>query len=581
MEKIAQAFGRHETIEGAVATLKKEAPQIFKSPEAKEALESDLRRLYGEAAPVVQQGTPSDKPSEPIPPKPAGIQMPSQTVSNADAKEGDQLGLFGEATKAKVKAPEMKIGEPTTGKQGGLFDTHGNADQMDLFGDAGMDSSMVYKPQAAAANNTADGIAKVSNDEFANGTWDRTHAGLASEAVQSKIAKGMEGIENREYAIREHSPGKFQLISKPSGKPQEKPAEPPQQPKDNAGNEFAPGVSYRLIPTAAAYDAHRNTSFVPEQRAKQRQEGFAHELNETYASLKRSAKGDESKLQTLDAEWPRYLERAKANYLAALNADSRTASTMITGGSNFNVSRNRKKLDAAQNKWEAYSEHSDKGEAAIWKAMHPELAPKKIGDSDTGGHIATKLDQLKKRQEQMKAANKAIKSMVDTNKTNREAIAYKPGHTQASAVAKLMELMDMDETDARRLLTPDYIGRVGYPSFELTNNNANIRRYEEQAEKQKRFEAEAQTASKVGEAATVHDFDGGKVHLDYEDNRIRIIHDAKPPKDVLEKLKSNGFRWSPSNKAWQRQLTRAAKYAAHDVTGVPLDKLTPKGQADE
>jgi hypothetical protein len=238
-----------------------------------------------------------------IKPKPAGIQMPSQTVSNADAKEGDQLGLFGEATKAKVKAPEMKIGEPTTGKQGGLFDTHGNADQMDLFGDAGMDESMVYKPttsrpetyfkgdraehtggmsddgqfheveimegrlkgekryvpyapngkaeydaktaaksqaefqeqqsgfsrlrnlQETAAKKTADGIAKVSNDEFANGTWDRSHAGLASEAVQSKIAKGMEGIESREYAIREHSPGKFQLISRPAGKPQEKQSE--------------------------------------------------------------------------------------------------------------------------------------------------------------------------------------------------------------------------------------------------------------------------------------------------------------------------------------------------------------------
>lgn len=100
-----------------------------------------------EAAPVVQQGTPSDRPGEPIPQPTAGIQMPSQTVSNADAKEGDQLGLFGEATKAKVKAPEMKIEAPTTGKQGGLFDTHGNADQMDLFGDAGMDSSMVYKPE--------------------------------------------------------------------------------------------------------------------------------------------------------------------------------------------------------------------------------------------------------------------------------------------------------------------------------------------------------------------------------------------------------------------------------------------------
>lgn len=93
--------------------------------------------------------------------KPAGIQMPSQTVSNADAKEGDQLGLFGEATKAKVKSPEMKIEAPTTGKQGGLFDTHGNADQMDLFGDAAMDSSMVYKPESKPAPDWADSSTKI------------------------------------------------------------------------------------------------------------------------------------------------------------------------------------------------------------------------------------------------------------------------------------------------------------------------------------------------------------------------------------------------------------------------------------
>jgi hypothetical protein len=437
-----------------------------------------------------------------------GISMPSPTKPIDEADEGDQLGLFGEAFKAPSKKSNLKVEDPTRARQGGLFDTKGNADQMDLFGDGVMPDDLVYKPQPEPA------------------------------------------------------------------KPEE-----PQQPKDNDGNEFAPGVSYGSIPTSAAYNAHRNTSFSPERRAKQRQEDFAHELNATYASLKRSAKGDENKLQILETEWPRYLERAKANYLAALSADSRTASTMITGGSNFNVARNRKKLDAAQNKWEAYSEHSDKGESAIWKMMHPELAPKKIGGADTGSYIEKEIARRQKIQDDMKTVNKVLQK-AGIFGYNRQGVAYAAGHTPETTVQKLMEIEGMDEATARQLIRPDVMGHIGHESYMLTNNNANLQRYKKQAQKQLAFEREAEAASESGDEATSHQFDGGMVHLDYDDNRIRIVHDTKPSKEVISNLKSNGFKWSPKNNAWQRQLTRAAKFAAHSITGVELEKLTPKGNND-
>ena len=77
-----------------------------------------------------------------------GIVMPSKTVSNDEAKPGDQLGLFGEATKAPAKdPPRLKVDEPKA-RQGGLFDTKGNPDQMDLFGDGVMPNELVYKPEA-------------------------------------------------------------------------------------------------------------------------------------------------------------------------------------------------------------------------------------------------------------------------------------------------------------------------------------------------------------------------------------------------------------------------------------------------
>lgn len=47
--------------------------------------------------------------------------------------------------------------------------------------------------------------------------------------------------------------------------------------------------------------------------------------------------------------------------------------------------------------------------------------------------------------------------------------------------------------------------------------------------------------------------------------------DSKPDQETRALLKANGFRWSPRNEAWQRQLTNAARHAARYIA----DKLTP------
>lgn len=65
-------------------------------------------------------------------------------------------------------------------------------------------------------------------------------------------------------------------------------------------------------------------------------------------------------------------------------------------------------------------------------------------------------------------------------------------------------------------------------------------------------------------------FEGGQVVKCFSDDRLRIYHDEKPSRAVIDKLKSNGFRWSPANGCWQRQLTDNAYYAASRVL-VPDD----------
>ena len=46
-----------------------------------------------------------------------------------------------------------------------------------------------------------------------------------------------------------------------------------------------------------------------------------------------------------------------------------------------------------------------------------------------------------------------------------------------------------------------------------------------------------------------------KIVHNIEQNRLQLLFDGKPDDEMRAKLKSRGYRWSPRNKAWQRQLT--------------------------
>lgn len=60
------------------------------------------------------------------------------------------------------------------------------------------------------------------------------------------------------------------------------------------------------------------------------------------------------------------------------------------------------------------------------------------------------------------------------------------------------------------------------------------------------------------------EFDGGKVVMNTDENRIQVFFDEKLDNDTRTELRGAAFKWAPSQGAWQRQLTdnaiRAAKY---------------------
>jgi len=46
-----------------------------------------------------------------------------------------------------------------------------------------------------------------------------------------------------------------------------------------------------------------------------------------------------------------------------------------------------------------------------------------------------------------------------------------------------------------------------------------------------------------------------------EANRLQLVFEGKPSEEFRTMLKKNGFKWSPKNGAWQRQLTNNAIYS--------------------
>ena len=63
------------------------------------------------------------------------------------------------------------------------------------------------------------------------------------------------------------------------------------------------------------------------------------------------------------------------------------------------------------------------------------------------------------------------------------------------------------------------------------------------------------------------DFDGGKVVINTDENRIQVLFDEKPDNDTRTELRGAAFKWAPTQGAWQRQLTQNAENAARRILG--------------
>jgi len=160
------------------------------------------------------------------------------------------------------------------------------------------------------------------------------------------------------------------------------------------------------------------------------------------------------------------------------------------------------------------------------------------------------ISRYKEKLEKLETLQVYMKSLNAYWRKNKTMKGY-PGFTDEEAAA-------IDE----KMKTAYSWVQINGPceDFKLKNNNAEIRR----------IKAKLETLSKLDsmEAETIT-FTGGEMRMNVEINRIQLIFDEKPSVEVRALLKSNGFHWSPSEKAWQRQRTlnavKATKYLIPEI----------------
>lgn len=217
-------------------------------------------------------------------------------------------------------------------------------------------------------------------------------------------------------------------------------------------------------------------------------------------------------------------------------------SVMISGAGNFPV-RKKQKQNAAQEKfWHECGELFDPLNNYYFAKIETLLTNKTIYSNDA--FVLEKLQGKLKDLEEKHAERLKWNAYYRKNKTLKGF----DGLTDEAA-----EKLDKEIENS--------FYKVPCPSYALSNDTAEIKRIKDRIAKIEKLKAEADNPAEN----KYPQVDGVEVVENAEAMRIQLKFNGKPDETTRNILKSNGFRWSPSFGAWQRQLTSNGIYATKKV----------------
>jgi len=291
------------------------------------------------------------------------------------------------------------------------------------------------------------------------------------------------------------------------------------------------------------------------ENAKRANSFFSYEKNSATNSYINSVNSFNDNIDELIKKYPENYKKNKeridyykTNYAkklaTALNKknkiDASVPSIMITGPANFPIKRKEKQNNARDSWYRQYGNLLDR-ENYIYNKIKGILSNNTIysNESDAVIKLKQKLCKLEKEQQLMKEQNAYYRK-------NKSMKGY-AGVTDARAEA-------LDAAIKKSL------SKKPNASYLLTNNLANINQVKTRINDLEKLKNNETSYKKVS---------GINVVENKELMRIQLLFDGKPDEKTRELLKRNGFKWSPTNSAWQRQLTSNSQRVTKNV----LDKL--------
>lgn len=300
----------------------------------------------------------------------------------------------------------------------------------------------------------------------------------------------------------------------------------PEQPDENQ-------ITFDEITTYSANDTTENgtasASPIDETAAKMGHESYSFSdykagsataaYNATVAGVRAAA--DEVRGR-IPEEYRRELDKLVNRYAVKLadwtnrknRADASCPSWFITGAAKYPHKKHERQMQQLDKLFKEYDQITVLEERIKNFAYECKRRPIKAGDVNATDKLRAKVEELTALQNQMKQEN---------------AEARRRGESAPHA------------------------------AWELSNNRQNLKRYADRLEALERAKAvpTEQTEEISGE--------GFRIVRNTDIMRLQFLFDSKPDERIRTLLKSNGFKWVPSQMAWQRQLTANAESAARTV----------------
>ena len=232
------------------------------------------------------------------------------------------------------------------------------------------------------------------------------------------------------------------------------------------------------------------------------------------------------------AEWTNDYNRNQASY----------PSQFSSGAGGFNMRKHNKQMAREDSLWKEYDEIKD----LLHKIESVGTGPVDLADPHAREILTDQLQKLQARLDRNKAMNAYYRK--------HKSFAGFPELTDEAAAR-----LDAQFAETRQRCP--WIDKP-CPDYELASLRGKIKRVQARLDDLDKLQASAQ------QPADSTKFDGGEIVRNAELNRLQIIFDSIPDDETRASLKSNGFRWSPRNQAWQRQLTQNAESAALRILGL-------------